>query len=139
MEAIAWTILAAVIIAAWAVLLLVSHHSRTQAANRAREMLHRERLAAIERGLPPPELTGDEWESAAPLIDDSTAALLRRALPRFFLAVGLLSVFIGLGAIAAFGMAPDEELRKIWSVGLLPLLFGVGCLLYFLLTRRHTT
>lgn len=139
MEAIAWTILAAVVIAAWAILLLVNHHSRTQAVNRAREMLHRERLAAIERDLPPPELTGDEWEAATPMIDDSTSALLRRAIPRFFLAVGVLSVFIGLGAVAAFGLAPDEELQKIWSVGLLPLLFGVGCLLYFLLTRRDST
>jgi hypothetical protein len=38
--------------------------------------------------------------------------------------------------VAAFLIAPDSELHKVWSVGLIPLFIGAGFILYYLFIRR---
>jgi len=62
-----WTLMGAGFIVFWAVLIAFARHLRAQQRLREREMIHRERVLALEKGLPapaeassviPPALTG---------------------------------------------------------------------------------
>ena len=102
--------------------------ARDAIALQRREMLHRERLAAIEKGASLPELPDHElpeWLMA----EASRLRLLW--LVRFALAVGILALTSGLGITLAFYWSPDEGFRTMWTLGLIPILVGGGCLIYY--------
>lgn len=107
------------------------HYLRRKKAQQHREMLHRERMLAIEKGIPLPEL---------PLEDNGSAAThYPNALPNAALGCGLIPVSLGLGVVVAFQFAriPDLEVpTDLWAVGFLPLMVGSGCLTYYRLLRR---
>ena len=98
-----------------------------------REMLHRERLLAMEKGIPLPEFPTLAEEPSGSLLDYLSGSI---AIPKLALGCGLILIFGGAGIVAAFIIAPDSELHKVWSVGLIPGFIGVGLILYYLLIRR---
>lgn len=100
-----------------------------------REMLHRERLLAMEKGIPLPEFPTLAEEPSGSLLDYLSGSI---AIPKLALGCGLILIFGGAGMVAAFVIAPDSELElhKVWSVGLIPGFIGVGLILYYLLIRR---
>lgn len=100
-----------------------------------REMLHRERLAAIEKGVPLPELPSEEaqlpeWASAEV---DRVRALW---LLRFSLLLGLVATTTGIGLCLGFYFAPDRGYHGMWTLGLIPLMGGIGFLLYWRIASR---
>ena len=95
-----------------------------------REMVHRERMLAIEKGIPLPEIP--------PVEENGTAALAhyrKDLLPRISLGCGILLVFLGLGVIAALQISPIPEAHQAWSMGIIPLMLGVGLLIYYAMLR----
>ena len=103
---------------------------------RLREMMHQERLKAIEKETPLSDLTYDDN------LDSELAAIHPRSNPKTMLwlrltalCVGLSVALGGLGMMVAFIASWDHELRKIWSIGLIPFMVGVGLLLFYYLTR----
>lgn len=121
-------LLAAAALAVWA------RHLREAKRVAEREMIHRERMAALEKGAALPELpaglrgAGEETGNGRAWV--SQAALL----------AGLTLFFGGLGLFVSFFIIPDtpqaDGLHAIAPVGLLPAFAGLGLLLFYVLDRR---
>ena len=110
-----------------------------KSASRARDQLHKERLAAIEKGLPPPDGSFDE-SLLAYLSDDGSELDWRR---RRASAYGWAIAFVlgGVGWAGATIIISRESaigwLQDTWSFGLIPVLLGSGIFLHAVLTRRR--
>jgi hypothetical protein len=98
-----------------------------------RELNHKERLAALEKGLPMPELF-DAEEKFAPLLADHMRA--RSLNPRWPLGVGALCVVLGIGTSVVFKLTNDPDVNTFWPFGLLGAFLGVGLFLHYALTRE---
>lgn len=123
-----WAVWMLLALAVAAGLAIWAKHLRESKRLALREMIHRERMAALEKGVALPELPPDPAPSSA-------AGQLGRAA----LLGGLVLVFGGLGLLAALGRIPDTaemgDLRDLASLGMLPIFIGFGLLLYTLLDR----
>jgi hypothetical protein len=108
-------------------------HLRRRHQERLREMVHRERMLALERQVPLPELLDLQDRTPAP---EPGVELLGWRPRRPALGCGILALVLGGGIAASFGLSDLEELRAIWSLGLIPMLVGVGLLLVHFLERR---
>jgi len=97
---------------------------------REREMIHRERLVAMEKGIPLPELP------AVPENGQIVVPLNRNTLPRLMLGCGLILVTGAFGILTSFLISPISEVHRAWTLGYIPLLIGIGCLIYALLLFR---
>jgi hypothetical protein len=96
---------------------------RYRRARRAMELMHAERMAAIERGMELP---------TASLDVEATQAALGK--PRTALLPGLMWLFVGL-AITGSGFATAFESAPIF-VGLIPIGIGLAYLFYYFLEER---
>jgi hypothetical protein len=86
------------------------------------EALHKERMAAIERGIEP-----------KPLPDELLNPFRRNRNPRYLL-TGMIWLFIGIGIFVFLGAVAGEDVR--W-IGLIPGGVGLAYLLYHLIEGRH--
>lgn len=128
-----WAALVLVWVFGWAVIWLQRRKASEASTLRRREMLHEERLAAIEKGVPLPELPSTEeevpeWVSAE--VDRSRARWLRR----ISLVLGLVAITTGIGMCLGFYWSPDRGFHGMWTLGMIPLLGGSGFLLYWRLS-----
>lgn len=121
-------LLAAAALAVWA------RHLREAKRVAEREMIHRERMAALEKGAALPELpaglqapgeasgNGRAWVSQAALL------------------AGLTLLFAGVGLFAAFTMIPGTPetagMQALAPIGLIPAFAGLGLLLFYDFDRR---
>lgn len=99
-----------------------------------REILQKERLLAMEKGLPLPEWDKDLLASD---LDDAVNGKRPSELQVFrtiALGIGLLLVFGGIGLMLALALTGAD-----WPMGLVLVMSGIGLLLFYTLTReRHT-
>src|SRR5262245_26411346 len=77
-----------------------------------RELLHRERMLAMEKGIPLPEIPVMEENGVAAL-----AGLRKDLFPRIALGCGILLFCLGWGIIAALITSQMREVRDAWSMG----------------------
>ena len=100
------------------------------------ELLHAERLAAIEKGIPLPELP----------VDPLAAFWARPDLPHLFhpppnprlpLFIGVIIGAFGLGSMIAFSLVPRTQ--EYWPLPLPFALIGVGLMLYYFLAGDRTS
>ncbi len=124
-----WSIFGLVWIFGWVGVWLLWQRTRENRKLKLREVLSRERLAAIEKGLPLPEIPPLDQDPVwlSPEAERVRAIWLRRVA----LLVGLLAVTVGIGMCAAFYWAPDRGFHEMWTLGLIPLMGGVGLLLFY--------
>ncbi len=109
-----------VAIGAWATIVLY----RMRLAGRAREQLHRERLAMIERGIvPPPEADPQQFERMMDWRPSRTRSFDR---PRHNRRTGILLVFVG-AALGASGYVSASG-RNNFPVMALLVVLGLGFL-----------
>ena len=101
----------------WAIFGVVIWQLRSRKRERMVDRIHRERLAAIEKGLPLPEL---------PAYEDPSG--MWRLNPKWALGWGVVSVMAGIGWMVA--------VTQDWQVGLIGIFLGVGLWLHYWLTRR---
>src|SRR5712671_2101149 len=91
----------------WAFFGLLARRMRDKAKLARLEMAHKERMAAMEKGIPLPELPDLEHHFG------------RGRDPRQSLLLGgILCIFIGVGTMLAFFLAPNLNLRGLWTVPL---------------------
>lgn len=114
----------------WAGMWMGLAYMRNRSRDRRMEMMHRERMAAMEKGVPLPELPGPD-------------AYLRRSRernPDSTLKGGIVCMAVGVGAMLAFNLSPNNQLHDLWTLPL-PLVFvGFGLLLYhFLRSKSNST
>jgi hypothetical protein len=110
-------------ILAWAVIVLAAFHLRAKRRERRLEILHKERMAAIEKGVPLPELDGEQAH--------------QRVNPKWSLGVGAILTMLGFGILAALIVSPDENLHRMWSLGLIWVFAGFGFVAYYYLTNER--
>lgn len=116
----------------WVILLLVAWHLRVSRRERKIERQHKERMMAMEKGIPLPELPADE-EPRRGLVAEVVGSI--RINPRWPLGLGALFVMFGTGLSAALALSQEAEHYRVWSFGLIPVFFGVGLMLHYALTR----
>lgn len=103
-----------------------------------REMIHRERMAAMEKGLPIDEIKLED--TAMPEITMTSSRADTVTWIRFTaLFLGLAFFFGGIGMTVAFRIAPDYGFNEIWSIGLIPALTGLGLLIFYFMTAGQQT
>jgi hypothetical protein len=112
----------------WVILLIVIWQLRARRAERRLERIHKERMMAMEKGIPLPEIPDYEEKSGA--------WMGLRVNPKWPLGVGAIFVMLGLGLTFALRVTQDADLRRVWAFGLLGVFFGVGLWLHYFLTRR---
>jgi hypothetical protein len=128
------------LILGWLALGVLRRYLRNRERLRLHEMAHRERMLAMEKGLPVSEVPAgcdfDAW------LDEAwTDRLLDGGRDRrVALALGLVMLFAGAGALLLAWRLPGsstdaETVRLAASLGLVPLMASFGLLLYCRLTR----
>jgi hypothetical protein len=120
-----WALFGGGFIMFWAVIIALTQHLRAVRRLRHLELIHKERMLSLEKGIPLPEDS-----SAAP------SPLSAAALQSLSLALGLLLVFVGIGLALAHSLAADQDSARSWTVGLIPAMAGLGLLLYAWLAHR---
>ena len=86
------------------------------------EAHHRERLAAIERGM-----------EIAPLPESIYTPMQRKRRPGWSLLAGLIWLFVGIGLFVALGAVADEGVRYF---ALIPSGIGLAFLIYYFVEGR---
>lgn len=97
------------------------------------DFIHKERLIAMEKGVPAPEVPDYDNGSRTP----QPSALLSylRVNPRWPLGLGILLVMGGMGTLVAMLLSGDPYHRQVWSFGLIPVFLGVGLWLHYLVMK----
>jgi len=111
-------------------LVICGWHLRAQRRARIFEMQHKERMLAMEKGIPLPELAPSE---------DSTRAWPDRVVaydPRWALISGVITVFLGFGFIVTCRTINSNDAHQFWPLGLMPAILGSGLLLLYGLLRH---
>ena len=108
-------------------------------AERIREMLHKERMAALEKGLPPPDGNFDE-SLLAYLSEGGHDGLDAGAGRRNAIGWGMMLILAGIGwTMATLMISTGDEigwLSNTFSFGIIPVLLGIGMILHALIRRR---
>jgi hypothetical protein len=115
----------------WAVLLLIVWQLRALRRERRMTLIHKERLLAMEKGIPLPELP--EYAEPRSTLADAVADM--RLNPRWPLGFGVISIFLGAGTCVALLLSGDEYHNQVWSFGLIGVFLGVGLVLHYFVTR----
>lgn len=126
-------ILGALIVAVgYAAAVAAESTARHKARVRIRELIHDERIKALDKGIPIEDLPLDpiETESEWFASHSWTSAVRLSAL-----AIGLVLSFTGVGMLVGTSLSPDSELNKIATMSLIPIMAGLGLLLFHRLTR----
>jgi hypothetical protein len=111
-------------------LLIWGLHLRAMRRARRFEMMHQERMMAMEKGIPLPELA--QWEDSARAFPDRIA----NSDPRWTLITGVLSISVGAGIMATILAVRSSDAKQFLPLGLLPIFFGAACLLLYRLLRH---
>jgi len=127
-----WALVVLVGTFGWLGLALLRTRSRERHRLRLREMVHAERLAALERGVPPIEWPDPAIEIAALEADAEPSA---RARP--LVLWGIVLTAGGAGVSLAFLLAGEDHLNELWPLGLVGVLVGIGLLLTHVLTPNR--
>lgn len=117
----------------WVILLLVAWHLKGLRRQRRLELLHKERMMAMEKGVPLPELPDHEDPSRRPLLAEVVGSI--RVNPRWPLGLGALCVMLGIGISTALRLSQEDYHYRVWSFGLIPVFVGFGLMLHYWLTR----
>ncbi len=88
------------------------------------ELHHKERLAAIEKGV---EL---------PPIPVELVGALPKGRPRYLLR-GLVWLFVGLGVLVALSGITRSEAEKVWMLGFIPTGVGLAYLIYYFIEGKR--
>ena len=130
-----WSLVGLIWIFGWVAVWYLRRRAVESRSLKLRELLHRERMAAIEKGVPLPEIPVEE--EADPVWLRPEAERMRAAwLRRTALILGLFFLFGGLGMCAGFYWAPDRGFHGMWTLGFIPALSGLGLLIYAALATR---
>lgn len=106
-----------------AAVVIITWNLRSKRRLEKLQLIHQERMKAMEKGIPLPEF---------PELDDSSGWPARWN-PRWPLGIGALLIMGGLGTSTA--MLISGEFDDVWSFGLIGVFVGAGFFLHYLLTR----
>jgi hypothetical protein len=114
----------AIIVTALSAALIAFFYFKHKEKQRRLEIIHAERLAAMDKGIPLPELPIDPPPPVKPRGEETRAVLL----------LGIILSTFGVGAMLALTGIRDEE-NILWPLPLPIVMMGLGMVLYYLLAR----
>ncbi len=117
----------------WVLLLILIWHLKGRRREKRMEMIHKERMMAMEKGIPLPELPDIAEPSGRSTVAEAVGAF--RINPRWPLGLGAVFVMVGAGTSLALWLVPDRDPHNAWPVGLIAVFFGIGLFLHYFLTR----
>jgi hypothetical protein len=117
----------------WVLLLILIWHLKGQRRQKRIEMIHKERMMAMEKGIPLPELPEVGDDSARSTLAEAVGGI--RINPRWPLGLGALSVMVGAGTSLALWLMTDPDPHNAWPLGLIGVFLGVGLFFHYALTR----
>jgi len=118
-----WALFGGGFIVFWAILISWAQHLRATRRLRERELLHKERVLALEQGISLPDDRGPD-------------TFVAPALQSLALALGFLLLFLGIGLSLAFYLTSDVDDSSQWAMGVIPAMAGIGLLLYSWVSLR---
>ena len=117
-------------------------HQREAKQLRLRQIIHAERLKAMEHNATPPEvddsaLIGQLFENAVHGSGNEGRGLAMAILwvRIVALCIGLASFFGGIATSVGMYMVKDPEMSDYWAMGLIPTLIGLGLLIFYVMSR----
>jgi hypothetical protein len=117
----------------WAIIILIFMYLRNKKRQKTLELIHKERLAAMEKGIPMPEWPDYDVNGKGILAESLRSG--RSQNPKAFLGAGSILVMIGAGICLAFYLAGVPDLRAVWPVGLIVVFTGIGLFIHYFLTK----
>ncbi len=116
----------------WALIFYLFFREKTKRRLHVFDLIHKERMQAIEKGLPYPELPPYAVEDEEHHGRFTAKPISARKV------AGLAAVVIlgGAGTLVALIIAQNPDIRNLWSMGLIPIFLGVGLLLYAWINRN---
>jgi len=114
----------------WVTIFMIGRHQRARRREQMLDRIHKERMLAMEKGIPLPELPDYEKANGA----WARAASSTRINPRWPLGVAAITTSVGIGLSVVLFLLGDNA-RDAWPVGLLGVFAGLGLCLQYLLTR----
>jgi hypothetical protein len=120
---------------------VVQNHLRDAKLLQLREMVHKERMIALERDI---QLPNDESEVLTAMLggrpeSDPPSAEIRAAKERVIrlvaLSLGLTAFLGGIGLTFALLVQADLDVAGTWGVGIIPTMIGVGLLIFVRLSK----
>jgi hypothetical protein len=121
----------------------LGRYLRESKVTRMYEMIHVERLKAMEKDIPLPNLGHDDivqeltsLRAADPPNRDSRGGMVWLRVYSLFL--GLVFLFGGVGVLAGLRWVLVPEASELWPLGFIPVMVGLGLLLFHQLTRGYT-
>ncbi|MFN7932875.1 MAG: DUF6249 domain-containing protein [Bryobacteraceae bacterium] len=119
----------------WALIFYLFHREKTKRRLHVFDLIHKERMQAIEKGLPYPELPPYAVEDE----EGDKHVQWRPVSPRRIAGLGIVVILGGAGTLTALIISQDKYLQSLWSMGLIPIFLGVGLLLYAWINRNAET
>jgi len=113
------------IMAALAGALVAYLYFRHVERRRRLEIIHQERVAAMDKGIPLPELPLDPTKDSKPV--DPRAPLMH----------GLVWVSLGIGGMIALAFGPFPNASSLWPLSTPLVTLGGGLILYYLLASER--
>jgi len=121
---------------------LVRNHLRDTKLLQLREMMHKERMIALERDIQLPndeadvltEMLGRRPESDPPSAENRAAK--ERAIRLVALCLGLTAFLGGIGLTFALHVQTDPDVAGTWGIGVIPTMIGVGLLMFVRLSKN---
>jgi hypothetical protein len=121
---------------------MLRRHLRESKQLRLRQIIHEERLKAMEHSTALPEvddtaLIGQLLGSLDPASSSEGRGLALAILwvRLVALCIGLASFFGGVATAAGMYLVNDPEFSNYWAMGLIPTLIGLGLLLFYAMSR----
>ena len=115
----------------WVLVFVAVWLVRSGRRQRRIEIIHAERMAAMEKGIPLPELPDYEALSDGALRARQASAVN----PPWPLGVGAICFMLGIGITLAVWRSGGDYPNHIWPFGLIGVFLGAGLMLHYLLMR----
>lgn len=130
-----YSALGAVWVFGFAAVLLVAWHLRGKRRLEKLNLIHEERMKAMEKGIPLPEFP--ELDGGDSVIGRALATNIeaRPWNPRWPLGVGALLITGGIGVSVALRLSEWDFHNELWAFGLIGVFLGIGMFLFYGLTR----
>lgn len=124
----------------FAAVLLIAWHLRNKRRLEKLNIIHQERMKAMEKGIPLPEFPELEESESKIIIGKALASNIEATPwnPKWPLGVGALLIMAGLGTSVAMMLSRWEFHNELWPFGLIGVFVGVGFFFFYALTRTKS-
>ncbi len=118
----------------WMTIFIVIWQLRARARQKKLELIHQERMLAMEKGIPLPELPELPQETGGASFKEMWRA--QATNPKWALGVGAIFICLGFGISLALFLSGDDYHQQVWPFGFISVFLGFGLCLHYALTRK---